>query len=90
MSRAERAAVLGAARPHERLAVFLASKEAVFKSLGAPWMGVSGFRNIRMISGGRNRFSFKLEGSLRRFRRRPAEPVYFSKKKHCILARCLP
>ena len=33
-------------RPHERLAVLLAAKEAVFKTLRHPWMGIEGFRKI--------------------------------------------
>lgn len=35
-------------RPYERVAALLAAKEAAFKASGRAWMGISGFRSIRL------------------------------------------
>ena len=47
-------------RPHENLAVLLASKEAVFKAIPRLGTGVAAFRNIEMIPQKENRFSIRL------------------------------
>ena len=43
-----------AGRPYERLAELLAAKEAVFKTHGGAWMGLSGFSGIEIRSTGKN------------------------------------
>ena len=45
-------------KPHEALAVLLASKEAVFKALPQKKAGIAAFRNIEIKVGGRNRVFF--------------------------------
>ena len=47
-------------RPHENLAVLLASKEAVFKAIPCLGTGVAAFRNIEITPQKANRFSVRL------------------------------
>ena len=53
-------------KPHERLAILLAAKEAVFKALSPAWMGVSGFQDIQISPQSRQRLAVRLKGSFRR------------------------
>jgi phosphopantetheine--protein transferase-like protein len=68
-------------RPHERLAVLLAAKEAVFKTLSLPWMGHSGFESIRLVPGARGRLGCFFRG--RRF-----ELTYGVNKNYAV-AQCV-
>ena len=45
-SKTEVSSIRRSKKPYERLALLLAAKEAVFKSLDLPWMGPGGFRKI--------------------------------------------
>jgi phosphopantetheinyl transferase (holo-ACP synthase) len=58
--------VRGSRKPWEALAVLLAAKEAVFKALDLSWMGLSGFKAIRILPAcGNKTMSFALSGHLR-------------------------
>ena len=48
------------AKPHENLAVLLASKEAVFKAMSRFGTGLAVFRNIEMVPGKKEGFSLRL------------------------------
>lgn len=50
LSPRERAYVTRGSRPERALAELLAAKEAAFKALGLPWMGLAGFRRISLRS----------------------------------------
>ena len=54
-------------KPHERLAILLAAKEAVFKALSPAWMGVSGFQDIQILPRSDHRLAVRLKGSFGRF-----------------------
>ena len=53
-------------KPHERLAILLAAKEAVFKALSPAWMGVSGFQDIQIFPQSNHRLVVRLKGSFGR------------------------
>jgi len=78
-----------ARRPYESLALLLAAKEAVFKSLGEPWMGPEGFRKIRIFSRKNRELSFRLKGNFKKHpMRRPAPALFFLKSKDYVVAGC--
>ena len=56
---AELAYVRASAEPEKAFALVFSAKEAVFKALGASWMGVSGFRGVQVFP--EKDFSFRLE-----------------------------
>ena len=60
----ELAFVLGSRRPAEAFAQVFSAKEAVFKALGASWMGISGFRDIQLYP--KKQFSFRVKGALKK------------------------
>ena len=77
------------AKPPEAFALIFSAKEAVFKALGASFMGVSGFREIQLFP--MKNFSFRLSGRLRKnapigvpFR------VSFKKTRYHVVASCAP
>jgi phosphopantetheine--protein transferase-like protein len=74
-------------RPRESLALLLAAKEAVFKSLGIPWMGLEGFRDIRIRPG--RRLSCELTGSFAQSRTN-RRVLSFRKYRHFIVVGCGP
>ncbi|MBI3315601.1 MAG: 4'-phosphopantetheinyl transferase superfamily protein [Candidatus Omnitrophica bacterium] len=69
-------------RPYERLAVLLAAKEAVFKTLSLPWMGLGGFQDIRVVPGRRR-------GRLKGFLRSKTFEVTYAVNKTYAVARCV-
>ena len=86
---AELALVEASRKPAETFALIFSAKEAVFKSLGAPWMGPSGFRQIRILP--EKNFSFRLSGELKKnFSLKTPFRVSFKKKRDYIVAACHP
>lgn len=82
--------VLSSPKPHESLALILSAKEAVFKSLGRPWMGPSGFQDIQIIPG-EPHFSFRLTGQFRKkFPKRVPSGISFVKNRRHVVATCHP
>jgi phosphopantetheine--protein transferase-like protein len=78
-------------KPHECLALLLSAKEAVFKTLSAPWMGPTGFRNIQIVPRGDGEFSFKLKGPLKKFSsKQSTSKIAFIKRRKYVLAHCRP
>ncbi len=76
-------------KPYESLALLLAAKEAVFKSSGLPWMGIDGFRKIRIFSRKNNQLSFRLSGNFKRsYIHRPSSVLTFIKSKDYVIAEC--
>jgi len=72
---------------YQRLAMLLAAKEAVFKSLGAAWMGPSGFKNIRMVAHAGENFSFRLSTNFTKKRSRSFfVNMFFSRDKKYVVA----
>jgi phosphopantetheinyl transferase (holo-ACP synthase) len=72
-------------RPHERVAVLLAAKEAAFKASGRGWMGPHGFRSILVsfpASGRSGRLVCRVDGTRARF------TLTYSVRKKFVLARC--
>ncbi len=67
-------------KPYESLAMLLSAKEAVFKSLGVSWMGISGFKHIRIRPGKKN-FSFRLRG-------KKSMQISFAKSRCHVIACC--
>ena len=55
-------------RPYEKLAILLAAKEAVFKALSLPWMGIAGFQDIQIFPRGSHRLAFQLKGDFVRLK----------------------
>ena len=82
--------VLTSRKPYEALAMILSAKEAVFKTLGVSWMGLSGFQRIQILPG-KSRFSFRLKGEFRKklSRKEPLE-ISFVKNRHHVVATCHP
>ncbi len=77
-------------KPYESLAMILSAKEAIFKSLGAPWMGTSGFRDIQVLPG-KKWFSFRLKKNFqKKFLLNSAAGVSFTKSRHHVIATCHP
>ena len=78
------------ARPEESLALLLAAKEAVFKSLPLSWMGPAGFGKIQILPKKNKKFSFRLKGDLKKVSpRRPLELSYV-KTADCVVMQCRP
>ena len=83
----ELAYVKTSAEPQEAFALLLSAKEAVFKALGEPFMGISGFRDIQLFP--RKEFSFRLKGRLKKNPlARPSLKVSFKKTRHHVVATC--
>ena len=64
-------------KPHEALALVLAAKEAVFKSLDRMWMGPEGFRRIAVVSRKNKKLSFLSKPALS-----------FRKTRNYVVAEC--
>ncbi len=75
-------------KPEEAFAMIFAAKEAVFKALGASWMGFSGFRQVRISP--RNNFSFSLQGALKKYSPKIALKISFQKTASHVIATCHP
>lgn len=76
-------------KPYESVAMLLAAKEAVFKASSEPWMGVSGFRNIQIVSKAQDRLSFRLKGRFKRsFSRNPLPQLSILKKDGMVIVKC--
>lgn len=77
-------------KPHESLAMILSAKEAVFKALDVPWMGISGFECIQILPS-KKRFSFRLK---RQFQKKIAWKIplaiSFVKNRFHVIAYCHP
>ena len=85
----ELAFVTGSRRPVEAFAQVFSAKEAVFKALGASWMGVSGFRDIQLFP--KKGFSFRLKGALKKNHpERSLLKISFKKTRRHIIATCHP
>lgn len=69
-------------KPHERLAILLAAKEAVFKALSPIWMGMSGFQDIQIFPQTHHQLAVRLKGSFRRLKRTPKNLEISLLKKH--------
>ena len=81
----ELAFVKKARQPTQAFAQVFSAKEAVFKAIGASWLGVSGFKNIEILP--KKSFSFRLKGALKKnFPRQ--RPLKISFKKKMSLHRC--
>ena len=79
--------VKGSRRPPEAFAQLFSAKEAVFKALGASWLGVSGFRDIEIFP--KKDFSFRLKGTLKKnLPQRASLKISFEKKRRYIIAIC--
>ncbi len=50
-------------RPHENLAILLASKEAAFKAMPRFGTGLAAFRNIEIVPQKENKFFLRLKGT---------------------------
>ena len=75
-------------KPHKRLAIYLAAKEAVYKALFGTKVGMLGFRNI-LISQNRNRLSFQLDRSLgRRHLSGQSLKLSIVEKKKYVVVQC--
>ena len=75
-------------RPTQAFAQVFSAKEAVFKALGASWMGVSGFKEIEIFP--QKRFSFRLKGALKKnFTQKVPLKISFKKNRRCIVALCV-
>ena len=76
-------------RPEEAFALVFSAKEAVFKALGAPWMGVSGFRDVELSP--KKDFSFRVKGRLKKYFS-PGIPlrITFQKTGRHVVAACHP
>ena len=85
----ELAFVAGSRRPAEAFAQVFSAKEAVFKALGASWMGVSGFRDIQLYP--KKKFSFRLKGALKKNHpRKVSLRISFKRTRWHIIASCHP
>ncbi len=69
-------------RPYENFAVLVAAKEAVFKAFSNVGTGLSVFRNIEIIPGAGQRFSFKLKN---RTEKAKFNFSVFKKRKYIIV-----
>lgn len=74
-------------KPHEKLAVYLAAKEAVFKALRARRAGFLGFRNIGVVEK-RKKLSFRLGENLGRAVYPSSYNLSILKKKEYVVVRC--
>ena len=83
----ELAFVQGSRKPPQAFAQVFSAKEAVFKALGASWMGVSGFREVEIFP--KKNFSFRLKGALKKnFTKKVPLKIFFKKNRRCIVALC--
>ena len=74
-------------KPAQAFAQVFSAKEAVFKALGASWMGVSGFKEVEIFP--KKDFSFRLKGALKKnFTRKVPLKISFQKNRRCIVALC--
>ena len=86
---AELAFMEASRKPAETFAMIFSAKEAVFKSLGASWMGPSGFRQIQILP--KENFSFRLTGGLKKnFSVKTPFRISFKKNRDYIVAACHP
>lgn len=79
----ERRFVENGRKPYEALAMIFAAKEAVFKALGASWMGTDGFRRIKVRPVSSKTFSYRPS-------RGKALRITFKKSSRHVLACCAP
>ena len=85
----ELAFVRASAKPFEAFALIFSAKEAVFKALGAPFLGIGAFRDIRFFP--EKNFSFRLRGVFQKNRFLPSSlRVSFQKSRQYIIAICHP
>ena len=83
----ELAYVKTSARPKDALALLLSAKEAVFKALGESFMGIAGFRDIRLFP--QKNFSFQLKGHLKKSSVDVSRlKITFKKMRHHVVATC--
>ena len=77
-------------KPHERLAVLLAAKEAVFKALGPAWMGMSGFQDIQIFPQSNHRLTARLKGSFGRLNKKQKnlEISLLKKNRNYVVVGC--
>ena len=74
-------------KPGESFALIFSAKEAVFKAIGASWMGTSGFREIQIFP--KKDFSIRLKGRLKKIRMRPSSlKLSFIKDRRHVVATC--
>lgn len=86
----EMAFVRTSSKPYESLAMILSAKEAVFKTLGASWMGMSGFKHIQILPG-KTKFSFRLKGNFKKkFLLKSRLEISFAKSQRYVIAFCHP
>lgn len=91
LSRGEISRVRQDREPHKSLAEILAAKEAVFKALRLPWMGRSGFRDIRIVPRKDGGFSFKLAGSLKKASpKRTGVRIQSLRNARYVVVKCVP
>ena len=78
-------------RPHEKVALYLAAKEAAFKAFGDTTEGLMPFRNIRVVEANTGRLSVEIEGGALSWSRvNPKELEFFIfKDRDFILVECL-
>jgi phosphopantetheinyl transferase (holo-ACP synthase) len=77
-------------KPHESLAMILSAKEAVFKTLDLPWMGISGFESIQILPS-KKWYSFRLKKPLqKKITREIPLAISFIKNRSHIIAYCHP
>ena len=85
----ELAFVTASAKPSEAFAFVFAAKEAVFKALDAPYLGIEGFRDIHLFP--KKNFSFRLSGRLKKkLSFSSALKISFRKTKRHLIATCHP
>ena len=90
MERATRSASKASAdlRRAERLAFLLAAKEAVFKALDAPWMGLAGFADIRIQKVGRGKWTCRVGGKLAKYVAGKKLELDTARNKGSVIAFC--
>jgi phosphopantetheine--protein transferase-like protein len=85
----ELAYVETSSRPSRAFALVFSAKEAVFKALGAPWMGRTGFRDVELFP--EKGFTLRLRGRLKKDRPSGVPlTVSFKKSNRHVVASCRP
>ena len=76
-------------KPREAFTMIFSAKEAVFKALGGPVLGIAGFRDVQLFP--QKNFSVKLKGAFKKnVRTFSGFKVSFKKTRYHIVATCHP
>jgi phosphopantetheine--protein transferase-like protein len=71
-------------KPHESFAILLAAKEAAFKALSQPGVGIAAFRNIEILP----RLKGKLTLRFKQTRRRKSIKFSVLKNRRVVIVQC--